>query len=241
MACLDLTPLDADWLAESKLVAVGLWTDISVELITLPDLRSIRREKLGGDIIPRSIFMTSYEATAYLFVALGDGTLQYYVINEDGTLGDKKRVVLGTQPLALRPFRMTSGAHAGLTNIFVCSDRPAVIYFSNHKLVIANVNLKEVTYMSPMHSRGYPNSLALASSTAMTFGSIDDIQKLHIRNVPFNECVRRLAHQEETKSLGVLTFRVDVRQDGRYVPSRSSASVTARVSDSLRCLWVSRN
>ena len=28
------------------------------------------------------------------------------------------------------------------TNVFACSDRPTVIYSSNHKLVFSNVNLK---------------------------------------------------------------------------------------------------
>ena len=47
------------------------------------------------------------------------------------------KVTLGTQPTVLRKFRTQS-----TTNVFVCSDRPTVIYSSNKKLVFANVNLK---------------------------------------------------------------------------------------------------
>ena len=47
------------------------------------------------------------------------------------------KVILGTQPTVLRKFKTQS-----VTNVFVCSDRPTVIYSSNKKLVFANVNLK---------------------------------------------------------------------------------------------------
>jgi DNA damage-binding protein 1 len=33
----------------------------------------------------------------------------------------------------------------------------------------------------------------------MTIGTIDEIQKLHIRTVPLHEQPRRVAHQEATK------------------------------------------
>ena len=49
-------------------------------------------------------------------------------------------MTLGTQPTVLRPFRSQS-----TVNVFACSDRPTVIYSSNHKLVFSNVNLKAIT------------------------------------------------------------------------------------------------
>jgi DNA damage-binding protein 1 len=93
-----------------------------------------------------------------------------------GTLSDKKKVTLGTQPTVLRKFRTGS-----VTNVFACSDRPTVIYSSNQKLVFSNVNLKEVKHMCPLNSEEYRDSLALATDTTVTIGTIDEIQKLHIR------------------------------------------------------------
>ncbi len=55
------------------------------------------------------------------------------------------KVILGTQPTVLRKFKTQS-----VTNVFVCSDRPTVIYSSNKKLVFANVNLKvKLKLLSP--------------------------------------------------------------------------------------------
>ena len=50
-------------------------------------------------------------------------------------------MTLGTQPTMLRTFKSLS-----TTNVFACSDRPTVIYSSNHKLVFSNVNLKVDAY-----------------------------------------------------------------------------------------------
>lgn len=146
-----------------------------------------------------------------------------------GALSERKKVTLGTQPTVLRTFRSLS-----TSNVFACSDRPTVIYSSNHKLVFSNVNLKEVNYMCPLNSEGYPdrsaaqrplvlnlssvsavglivsiislqlatwisscllhclylNSLALANNSTLTIGTIDEIQKLHIRTVPLYESPR---------------------------------------------------
>lgn len=67
-------------------------------------------------------------------------------------------------------------------------------------MVVAQVN-----FMTSFNSSSFPDSLALAKEGAMTIGSIDEIQKLHIRTVPLGEQPRRLAHQEASRSFVVLT------------------------------------
>ncbi|TNM90826.1 hypothetical protein fugu_003115 [Takifugu bimaculatus] len=182
VACLDITPLGEAG-AESPLCAVGLWTDISARVLKLPCFTPLHKEMLGGEIIPRSILMTTFEGSYYLLCALGDGALFYFGLDlQTGALSECKKVTLGTQPTVLRTFRSLS-----TSNVFACSDRPTVIYSSNHKLVFSNVNLKEVNYMCPLNSEGYPDSLALANNSTLTIGTIDEIQKLHIRTVPLYE------------------------------------------------------
>nr|CAG4642998.1 EOG090X00HD [Ilyocryptus agilis] len=228
VACLDLTPISAtiqqDPNMKADLCAVGLWTDISARLLKLPSLEEFHKEPLGGEIIPRSILMAVFEGTPYLLVALGDGSLFYFSMNPiTKLLGDRKKVTLGTQPTVLRPFRSQS-----TVNVFACSDRPTVIYSSNHKLVFSNVNLKEVAHMCPLNSEAYSDSLVLATDTAVTIGTIDEIQKLHIRTVPLGESPRRIAYQESTQTFGVLTSRVDIVESYGLTPARQSASTQAQ-------------
>ncbi|XP_061722151.1 DNA damage-binding protein 1 [Cydia pomonella] len=222
VACLDLGPG-----GDTALLGVGLWTDISVRVLRLPDLRPLHTEKLSGEIIPRSLLICTLEGVCYLLCALGDGSMFYFTVDpETGVLTNRKRVTLGTQPTVLRSFRSLS-----TTNIFACSDRPTVIFSSNHKLVFSNVNLKEVTHMCSLNAAAYPDSLALATDSTVTIGTIDEIQKLHIRTVPLGETPRRIAYQEASQTFGVITMRVDKLEwgaaGGAATAVRASASTAA--------------
>ncbi|KAL8617543.1 DNA damage-binding protein 1 [Nucella lapillus] len=226
VACLDITPLK-DGETRADLIAVGLWTDISARILRLPSFDSLHTEMLGGEIIPRSTLMATFEGLRYLLVALGDGSLFYFSLDHNtGVLSNKKKVTLGTQPTVLRPFRSMS-----TTNVFACSDRPTVIYSSNHKLVFSNVNLREVNHMCPLNSEGYPDSLALANDSTLMIGTIDEIQKLHIRTIPLGESPRRIAYQEASQTFGVISMRLDMAEGCSPTgtgPSRPSASTQAQ-------------
>uniref|UniRef100_A0A3P9NAD1 DNA damage-binding protein 1 n=1 Tax=Poecilia reticulata TaxID=8081 RepID=A0A3P9NAD1_POERE len=231
VACLDITPLGEGG-NESTLCAVGLWTDISARVLKLPCFTALHKEMLGGEIIPRSILMTTFEGSYYLLCALGDGALFYFGLDlQTGALSERKKVTLGTQPTVLRTFRSLS-----TSNVFACSDRPTVIYSSNHKLVFSNVNLKEVNYMCPLNSEGYPDSLALANNSTLTIGTIDEIQKLHIRTVPLYESPRRICYQEVSQCFGVLSSRVEIQDvsgtTSAVRPSASTQALSSSVSSS---------
>ncbi|XP_037087603.1 DNA damage-binding protein 1-like [Pollicipes pollicipes] len=222
VACIDLTP--AGGRTRAHLVAVALWTDISARTLSLPELRPLSKECLGGEIIPRSILLAEFEGVPYCLVAMGDGSLFYFHVHlETGMLTEKKKVTLGTQPTVLRAFRPHS-----TSSVFACSDRPAVIYSSNYKLVFSNVNLREVGHMCTLNTRAYRNSLALATETTITIGVVDDIQKLHIRSVKLFESPRRIAYQEPTETFGVLSMRLDVQEANGLAALRPSASTGAK-------------
>lgn len=53
--------------------------------------------------------------------------------------------------------------------------------------------------MCSLNAESYPDSLALATDSTVTIGTIDEIQKLHIRTVPLGEAPRRIAYQESSK------------------------------------------
>lgn len=51
------------------------------------------------------------------------------------------------------------------------------------------------------------NSLAIAKEGELTIGTIDDIQKLHIRTIPLGEQARRICHQEQTRTFAVCSLK----------------------------------
>ncbi|AQK88922.1 DNA damage-binding protein 1a [Zea mays] len=202
ISCLDLNPIGENP-QYSSLAAVGMWTDISVRIFSLPDLELIRKENLGGEIVPRSVLLCTLEGVSYLLCALGDGNLFSFLLNAStGELTDRKKVTLGTQPISLRTF-----SSKGTTHVFASSDRPTVIYSSNKKLLYSNVNLKEVNHMCPFNTAAFPDSLAIAKEGELSIGTIDDIQKLHIRTIPLNEQARRICHQEQSRTLAFCSFK----------------------------------
>ncbi|GLT97110.1 hypothetical protein SLE2022_146930 [Rubroshorea leprosula] len=202
VSCLDINPI-GDNLNYSQLAAVGMWTDISVRVFSLPDLNLVTKEQLGGEIIPRSVLLCSFEGISYLLCALGDGHLLNFQLNmSTGELTDRKKVSLGTQPITLRTFSSKNTTH-----VFAASDRPTVIYSSNKKLLYSNVNLKEVSHMCPFNSAAFPDSLAIAKEGELTIGTIDDIQKLHIRSIPLGEHARRICHQEQSRTFAICSLK----------------------------------
>ncbi|XP_022954780.1 DNA damage-binding protein 1 [Cucurbita moschata] len=204
ISCLDINPI-GDNPNSSQLAAVGMWTDISVRIFSLPDLNLLTKEHLGGEIIPRSVLLCTFEGISYLLCALGDGHLLNFIINTNSNsceLMDRKKVSLGTQPITLRTFSSKNATH-----VFAASDRPTVIYSSNKKLLYSNVNLKEVSHMCPFNSAAFPDSLAIAKEGELTIGTIDDIQKLHIRSIPLGEHARRICHQEQSRTFAICSLR----------------------------------
>lgn len=224
IACFDITPLTST----KHLLSVGFWFNMNIIIYSLPDITELYREELNSDMIPRSIITAKFEDNYYLLCALGDGSVYYFNLNPvTGSLSNCKKVTLGTYETILRPFRSQS-----TTSIFACSDRPTVIYSSNNKLVFSNVNLKEVNYMCSLDTNCYSDSLALVSDSDILFGTIDEIQKLHIRTIPLFESPVKIAHQQSSQTFGLLTMRKDNQEAHGLQPLRHSASTQAHSKSS---------
>ena len=208
ISCVDIGPRTQEEGEEEndpKFACLGSW-DMNVTVCSLPDLQTICSVPLGVDVIPRSLLVCRLEGILYCMVALGDGHLFTFAVDEQNNYGltDRKKVLLGTQPMTLKLFT-TNGSH----HVFAASDRPTVIYSSNKKLLYSNVNLREVSHMSSFNSQAFPECLAFIQDDMMVIGTIDQIQKLHIRTIPLGEQPRRICHQKATHTFGVCTVSTD--------------------------------
>lgn len=161
---------------------MGFWCSNSVALYTVePQIQQIVEEKLGSDVLPRSILINSMENIIYLLVALGNGIVHNFVIDPErgyiflvnflliflGNLSEQMKVNLGTVPTTLRKFSLK-----GVTNVFSCSDRPTVIYSSNQKLAFSNVNLKVINYIAQLNSDFYKECLIVSDGENMIIGKL---------------------------------------------------------------------
>ncbi|KAL0476643.1 DNA damage-binding protein 1 [Acrasis kona] len=211
VSCISIQPFDPAQ-TQSSLACVGMWHHISVRLLSLPELNTVLVQPIAGQVLPRSVLMVRLEqCDDYLMVALGDGHLITFKINQqDFQLGDYKKISLGTKPITLSPFMSK-----GQMNVFACSDRPAVIYSQNKKLLFSNVNQKDVSFMCGFNSQQVNDAMAIAleGSQQLMIGTIDEIQKLHIKTIPLQQQPRRICYQESTNTFAVITSQSRMDQD----------------------------
>ncbi len=190
----------------STLAAVSLWTDISVRLLAVPSLQQLAQEQLTGSIQARSVKIAQMEDREVLFAGMGDGALVSFELGpsaDGGAVGllQKKHMSIGTQPVVLNTFSSAEGTH-----VFAACDRPTVVYSSHGKLNFNNVNVNEVTLMCPYSSEDFPDCLALANEEELTIGTVDDIQKLHVRSVLLGESPRRVVALPHAAAVAVGTL-----------------------------------
>uniref|UniRef100_A0A7S2S558 DNA damage-binding protein 1 n=1 Tax=Mucochytrium quahogii TaxID=96639 RepID=A0A7S2S558_9STRA len=221
VACININPFDSktkdgdktmtDGSSETTrlctdVAVIGMWTDVTIRILALPSLEQIHIEKLDGETIPRSLYFVTLEGFDHLLVGLGDGNLYTFDFvrgaEKNHMLTAKKKMTLGSRPISLSEFKSKDS-----TFIFAGTDRPTVIYSSGHKLLYSNVNQREVTAMVPFNTENFADCLAIASEEDLTIGTINDIQKLHIRSYPLGEQPRRICHQKSSRCFGVCTIR----------------------------------
>ncbi|KAI8896806.1 CPSF A subunit region-domain-containing protein [Globomyces pollinis-pini] len=197
--------------------AVGFWTDSSIRMLMIPSLVEVSVYDVlanGMCSIPRSVLITTLEDISYLMVGLGDGTLCSFFLSPTGTLSESKKVALGTQPVILQNFTSENN-----TFVFASSDRPTVIYSRSSKLLFSNVNLRHVTCISTFNTSISGNSIAIVSDGALTIGTIETVQKLHIKTIPLGETARRIAYDECTRTFTIVASTYQVGDDGQTVES----------------------
>lgn len=207
IACVDVSPIGG---ATASLCAVGLWHDASVRVLHLPSLAEVGHAVLGRELLPRSLLLAELApGAAWLLAGLGDGALVAHrlVVGANGgavTLDERKQVTLGTRPVQLTAFSVHGKRH-----VFAALDRPAVIYAADDvgghaKLRFANVDLRDVGSMCALNTPTFADSLCVADESALTIGTVDDVQRLHVRTYPVDGSPRHIAYQAATASLAVL-------------------------------------
>jgi DNA damage-binding protein 1 len=209
------TTTTANFQEKSSLLVVGMWTDNTVRLFALPRLEEITRH-LETTTQSRDVVIVTFEESLFVFVGMGDGGFITYTIDASSgsvQLTNRRKGILGTRPITFT--RFVSSSSNDLC-VFASCDRPTVIYIRNGKILFSMLDLKsdEVTNMTPFHSELFPDCLALSSDNALMIGTVEDIQKMHVRTIPLDEGPRRIAYSAELGVYAVLTEKVVENEHG---------------------------
>jgi len=226
---------------KSSLLVVGMWTDNSVRVLTLPGLEEVTRVHLGKEsaqirgvalapLSPPSLsnftedegaFEIPDRTVMHLLVGLGDGTLITFVMNISSglpVLSDRHDISLGTHPISFSCF-----ANDGAQCVFASCDRPTVIYSrsNNDQLLFSALNINdEITSMAPFNSPLFPNCLAMSSESGLLIGNIDSLQKIHFQSYPLGQAPRQICHHKSTSTLVVCCSRIDSTPRGEESSER---------------------
>ncbi|ORY21141.1 hypothetical protein LY90DRAFT_516301 [Neocallimastix californiae] len=121
----------------------------------------------------------------------------------DYSLKFRSKFSLGTQPINLKEIRYSNKNY-----IFAASDQPTIIYSNNNNLNFSNVNLTDtIIDACPFICMEYEDAICILTSKSILIGSINEIQRLHVRTVPLGEHPRRVCYQESSKTLGVICIQ----------------------------------
>lgn len=204
-------------------VAIGLWQENSIAIMSIEgnQLVNVLSEPMGGEMMARSVLFVSYEKSLiHLLVGMGDGSVNSYVFDakiakatalgassDTSILSSRKRLTLGRQPVVLQSF-----FNKGKLNVLACGDRPTVIYGRHGKIVFAPLNLPHVVGVCELNTSEFPDALAFATKEALRIGSVEEIQRLHVRKIPVpgGEMVRRVVHHPAHRAYVLATVRYDV-------------------------------
>ncbi|KAM0754809.1 DNA damage-binding protein 1b [Meredithblackwellia eburnea MCA 4105] len=216
VACLDVSAIGGQQVA-----TVGLWTSQSVSIVHLPSFKTLVDQPVETTYLLRSVLLTTFaDGVTHLFAGTGDGSVASYVVDTSSWLvleATAKIISLGTTPISLKAF-----IARGAVNVFVSSDRPTIISRPGDRLVYSS----NVSGCTPFDSSTYPTALALASPDGLRIGRIEEIQRVDIRTVPFeDDGPQRIAYDSSTSTYGVVCLARDIDRRTGEQTTRGSIKV----------------
>jgi DNA damage-binding protein 1 len=197
ISALSCTPLNPTKMF-SLYVAVGFWSTYAVDLLSVASTDG-HFEPVCNSIslpaLPRSLLLHDFGNAPHLLVGLRDGTLVAFTFAKN-ELQDKRVFSLGTEPVGLTQFEM------GENNVvFASGSRAALFYLERgilqHSSILIKVNVtsrvrppcsvltceQSVFASARINSEIWLSSLLLMTSTGCVVGTVQDLDKMHIRTV----------------------------------------------------------
>lgn len=206
IACLTVPP------APCKVCVIGQWTASAVSVLALPTLETLSSETLAGAeivAVPRSLLLANIleGQPPTLLVAMGDGTLFTFAVDETSCLlTQKKSIVLGTQSVYFQPIPRPGG----LVHVFATCDHPSLIYGSEGRIAYSAVTADKATHVTSFNAQGYPNAVVVASEDDLKLAIVDPQRATHVRTLPIGDVVRRVAHSKERNVFAILTINLHI-------------------------------
>lgn len=74
----------------------------------------------------------------------------------------------------------------------------------------------------------FRDCLVISDGNSMVFGTVDDIQKIHVRSIPMGESVLRIAYQKSTSTYGVCSNRTESKAERVFASKNALVTSQSR-------------
>lgn len=235
ISALSCTPLDPTKMF-SLYIAVGFWSTYAVDVLSVASTNG-HFEPICNSIslpaLPRSLLLHDFGNAPHLLVGLRDGTLVAFAFAKN-EFQDKRVFSLGTEPVGLTQFEMGEKKV-----VFASGSRAALFYLERGILQSSSILIKSVFSSARINSENWPSSLLLMTSTGCVVGTVQDLDKMHIRTIPLGlDNPRCLDHDESLHVFAVACVRSEPGRVGDEEFSTSSLKLLDDKSFELLCQFV---
>ncbi|KAF8853733.1 hypothetical protein BDZ45DRAFT_729321 [Acephala macrosclerotiorum] len=185
---------------------VGFWNSGTISILNLVDLdiifsQDIRRKNDAS--IPRNVALTQVLPRSIsgptLFVAMEDGIVLTFNVDQQFHLSGRKSIVLGTQQARFHILPRPDG----LSNVFATCEHPSLIYGSEGRIVYSAVTADNAVCVCPFDAEAYPNCIGLAVGGTLKICKVDSERRTHIKSMPLGMTIRRLAYSPSERAFGI--------------------------------------
>lgn len=194
--------------SHSNACVVSFWQTASLALLDLHSLETILTHSLGdpGSDVPRSILIANVlpGAAPTLFVSMADGTVVTFSFDTTNlTLTGMNRILLGSEPVFLKPLPRTLSDGQEIVNVFASCEQPSLIYASEGRMLYSAINSDQAARVCPFNSEAYPGAIAVASPDDLKLAIVDTTRTTQLQTLPVGETVRCIQYQPKLKMFGV--------------------------------------
>ena len=150
---------------------VGVWSELTIRIMKLPDLVETWREQVSDDVLPRALFLKSIGSEERLFCGLGDGNLLVYSF-KDGKIDNQRNMLVGREAVQFSAL--------GEDRVLICSTSPKVAFLHEGQLRFSKFNLENVQTMCNFTNADIPECLAAVIDNQLTLLRPESIQLLSL-------------------------------------------------------------
>ncbi|WXC65387.1 hypothetical protein SNK03_011191 [Fusarium graminearum] len=203
---------------------VGWWSSGQISLIDMASLKPLHGESMrqteDSATVPRDVALVQLHppdiSGPTLLVAMEDGNIVTFNVSTKGfSVSGRKSVTLGSNPARLHILPQEDGT----SNVFVTTEHASLIYSSEGRIIFSATTADDATFVAPFSSHAFPDSVVLSTDQHIRICHVDRERLTHVKALPVNETVRRVAYSPGLKAFGLGSIKRELVNNEEVVTS----------------------